>query len=52
MTLINLQTIDTGTTSALAATLCHTLELTWDRPGPTPTRPHQRSTPRLTSTTY
>ena len=33
MTLINLQTTDIGTTSALAATLRHTLELTWDRPG-------------------
>jgi hypothetical protein len=32
MTLIDLQTTDTGSTSALAATLRHTLELTWDRP--------------------
>jgi hypothetical protein len=32
MTLIDLQTTDIGTTSALAAALRHTLELTWDRP--------------------
>jgi hypothetical protein len=32
VSLINLQTTDAGTTSALAATLRHTLELTWDCP--------------------